>query len=48
MLLVEHPRHRPHLLQQADHTIAVQAVPELGQATEPLLTPEQEMMSEAG
>ena len=48
MLPVEHPRHRPHLLQQADHTIAAQAVPEPGEATKPLLTPEQEMMSEAG
>jgi hypothetical protein len=48
LLPAEHPRHRPDLLQQADHTIATQAVPELGEATEPLLTPDQEMMGEAG
>src|SRR5262245_18288800 len=40
VLPVEHPRHRPDFLQHADHAIAAQAVPELGEATEPLLTPD--------
>ena len=48
VLPAEHPRHCPHLLQQAHHAIAAQAVLELGEATEPLLAPDQQVMGETG
>src|SRR4029450_8259208 len=47
-LPAEHPRYRPDLLQQAHHAIAPQAALGLGATTEPLLTPDQEVMGEAG
>jgi hypothetical protein len=48
LLPTEHPRYRPDLLQQAHHAIAPQAALGLGATTEPLLTPDQEMVGKAG
>jgi hypothetical protein len=48
VLPAQDPRHPPDLLQQADHALTAQAVPELGAAPEPLLTPNPEGMGQAG
>jgi hypothetical protein len=47
LLPTEYSWHRPDCLQQADHALAPQAAPELGQATEPLLAPAQQVRGQA-